>query len=67
MRIGQRVIKNPDTWRPSEFDGWGAGEGVGIVLAYHPDTDSVDIQWPNGRCFQYASEVLCAPENSESG
>jgi hypothetical protein len=32
FKLGDRVIKNPATWRPSEFDGWGAGLGVGVVV-----------------------------------
>lgn len=61
---GSLVIKNPATWQPSEFDGWGAGVGVGIVV--HPpfemDDGTVDVVWPAGRCFQEVGELLEAPE-----
>jgi hypothetical protein len=33
MKIGDRVVKNPETWMPSEFDAWGAGVGVGVIVA----------------------------------
>ena len=32
MNPGTKVIKNPDTWVPTEFDGWGRGEGVGTIV-----------------------------------
>lgn len=32
MKIGDRVVKNPATWRPSQFDAWGAGDGVGVIV-----------------------------------
>lgn len=77
MKIGDRVVKNPATWRPSEFDGWGAGEGVGVIVeppwdhvdgvfrggAERPEdcVPCVDVQWPAGRCSQRVDELLPAP------
>ena len=29
LKVGDKVIKNHSLWIPSEFDSWGAGEGVG--------------------------------------
>ncbi len=29
FKIGDRVVKNPQTWQKNEFDGWGRGLGVG--------------------------------------
>jgi len=57
---GDRVVKNPATWRPSEFDAWGAGEGVGIVVRppFAIPLDEVDVEWPSGRAFQKADELL---------
>jgi len=59
----ESVIKNPDTWVPDDFDSWGRGLGVGIVI--EPpfplgDTD-VDVRWPAGRCFESIHGLLPAP------
>jgi hypothetical protein len=73
FKIGDRVVKNPLTWIPTEFDGWGAGEGVGtIVEPPWPDHDEgrisgdegkvlVDVRWPKGRACQCVDELLPAP------
>lgn len=53
---GTKVVKNPATWVPSEFDAWGAGEGVGTVVGNFGD-GVIDVRWPTGRCFQHESEV----------
>ena len=74
FKIGDRVVKNPATWRPSEFDGWGAGEGVGVIAdpPWEDHIDGVwpganeepcvDVVWPAGRAFQYTAELLPAPQ-----
>lgn len=78
FKIGDRVIKNPATWLPSEFDQWGAGEGVGVVVEPPWSHDNgvfdggggaeaecvpcVDVRWPHGRAFQRCDELLPAPE-----
>ena len=52
FRVGDRVVKNPETWCVNEFDAWGRGEGVGVVVeAPFPidDLDEVDVRWPGGR------------------
>ena len=47
LRIGDKVVKNPETWICSEFDYWGAGEGVGeVVEPPFATEDYVDIRWP---------------------
>lgn len=61
FRIGDRVVKDPAGWRPSEFDAWGAGVGVGEVVAV-VDAETVDVRWPAGRCYQLGSEVRLAGE-----
>jgi hypothetical protein len=77
-KIGDRVKKNPETWQPGDFDDWGAGEGVGTVVAPPwPHEDGVflgggiaaeechprvDVRWPRGRCTQAVSELLPATE-----
>lgn len=32
FKIGDKVIKNEETWEPNDFDGWGRVIGVGIVV-----------------------------------
>jgi hypothetical protein len=32
MNIGDKVIKNPETWIVNEFDLWGRGIGIGIIV-----------------------------------
>ena len=60
MRIGDKVTKNQQTWIASDFDSWGAGEGVGIVDVI--DDELVDVKWPTGRCSQRTTELLLVPE-----
>ena len=63
FRIGDRVIKNPVTWKPNSFDEWGRGEGVGVVVEPPFDLDgrAVDVRWPHGRCFEDIDGLLPAP------
>lgn len=60
LTIGDRVVKNPDRWIASDFDAWGAGIGVGVIV--EADAEFVDVRWPAGRCFQRRSELLLSPE-----
>lgn len=67
FQVGDQVIKNPATWRSSEFDAWGAGIGVGKVVEPPfalDDVNSVDVAWPAGRAFQHEDELLPAPPQS---
>ncbi len=60
LEVGDKVVKNPETWIPSEFDAWGAGEGVGIIVEVNrvPGEDTlVDVRWPNGRAYQRPVEL----------
>jgi hypothetical protein len=49
FEIGDKVIKNKKTWIPSDFDSWGAGEGLGEVVEppFEIDDDEVDVRWPS--------------------
>jgi hypothetical protein len=61
FKPGDQVVKNSATWRPSEFDSWGAGEGIGIVRETSEDDLNdglVDIKWPAGNAIQYEDELL---------
>jgi hypothetical protein len=63
FQIGDKVIKNPATWQPNEFDSWGRGEGVGVVVEPPftlEDLDAVDVQWQGGRCFESIDGLLPA-------
>ena len=63
---GDKVIRDPAGWVSSDFDAWGAGVGVGVVV--EPPTSVgpsfVDVRWPSGRCFQLVSELLPADDPS---
>jgi hypothetical protein len=64
FRIGDRVVKNPATWQVNEFDSWGRGMGVGVVVEPSfavDDLDEVDVRWPSGRCFEKVNGLLPAP------
>lgn len=60
LKVGDRVIKNEKTWKPNDFDGWGRGIGVGIVVVppFELDGGAVDVRWPNGRCFEFTDQLL---------
>ena len=66
FRVGDRVVMNLATWVPNEFDTWGRGVGVGVVVEppFPLDPDEADVRWPGGRCFEFACELLPAPPGS---
>jgi hypothetical protein len=64
--VGDKVVRNPATWVASDFDSWGRGVGVGIVVDPPfsvDDMNSVDVRWPAGRCFESCEGLLPAPED----
>lgn len=60
FKVGDRVVKNPDTWQPSDFDSWGAGIGVGVIVEspWGEIDGELDVRWPAGRCRQEPNELL---------
>jgi hypothetical protein len=62
FKIGDRVIKNPLTWKPNDFDSWGRGIGVGEVVEppHELGESEVDVRWPEGRCFEDVSGLMHA-------
>ena len=54
LKVGDRVVRNPATWKPNEFDSWGRGIGIGVVVEppFVLDSDEVDVRWLGGQCFE---------------
>lgn len=64
FKVGDKVIKNPQTWQANQFDQWGRGLGIGVVLEPPfalPDNE-LDVRWPAGRCFEYSVELMAYVE-----
>lgn len=57
---GRKVIKNSEKWVENEFDKWGRGVGIGIVVksCFDLKEGELDIKWPSGSCFENIEEVL---------
>ncbi len=66
--VGDRVVRNPATWQPNDFDSWGRGVGVGVVVEppFPLGRDEADVRWPGGRCFEWAAMLLPAPAASDA-
>ncbi|AFY96772.1 hypothetical protein Cha6605_5926 [Chamaesiphon minutus PCC 6605] len=62
IQVGDRVVKNPKTWQPNDFDAWGRGQGIGIVVEppFPLDPSEVDVRWSGGRCFEAVAGLLSA-------
>lgn len=60
MKVGTKVIKNPDTWQVNDFDIWGRGVGVGEVVEppFTLEPGTIDVRWPAGRCFEKQEQLL---------
>jgi hypothetical protein len=67
--VGDRVVKNPETWQPNDFDSWGRGEGIGEVVEppFPLESDSVDVRWPAGRCFEEVDGLLPSTTPTRKG
>jgi len=55
MKVGDKVIKNVNTWIPSEFDIWGRGIGIGEVIVVD---DFIDVRWNGGRCYEHSTQLI---------
>lgn len=60
MEIGDKVIKNTETWKKTAFDSWGRGLGEGEVVEppFDLGEDWVDVRWPEGRCFEPINQLI---------
>jgi hypothetical protein len=68
FKVGDRVVKNPGKWKVTDFDSWGRGVGVGIVVEPPfaiDDLDQVDVCWAGGRCFESIYGLLPAPTGTK--
>jgi hypothetical protein len=68
FQVGDRVVRNPATWEPNDFDSWGRGVGVGLVVEppFPLGPDEVDVRWPGGRCFEWVEQLLPAPVETQA-
>jgi hypothetical protein len=61
MNIGDKVIKNPETWIADDRDenGW-RGTGIGIVVEppFATGEDWVDVRWEGGRYFEKVAHLI---------
>ena len=59
LNVGDEVVKNEETWIPNDFDSWGRGIGIGIVVEppFPLEEGEVDVRWPDGRCFEYIDQI----------
>ena len=67
FRVGDLVAKNPGHWQKSNFDSWGRGIGIGVVVEppFELDDDEVDVRWPAGRCFEDTKGLIRVESKEE--
>ena len=63
-KVGDFVKKNLKNWVKNDFDSWGRGVGIGVVVEppFAMDHDEADVRWPGGRCFENIDQLLPATE-----
>jgi len=68
FEVGDRVVCNPATWEPNDFDSWGRGVGVGVVVEppFPLGPDEADVRWPRGRCFEWVRGLIPAPSEPDA-
>ena len=67
--VGDLVVPNPATWQPNDFDLWGRGVGIGVVVEPPfavDDLGMVDVRWPTGRCFEATAGLLPASREQDA-
>lgn len=66
--VGDRVVRNTAIWQPNDFDSWGRGVGVVVVVEppFRLGAEEVDVRWPGGRCFEWTAQLLPAPPASDA-
>lgn len=59
FKIGDKVVKNEENWYRTEFDNWGRGIGVGVVIEpeFKPAENWVKVRWPKGECFEHIGQL----------
>lgn len=69
FNFGDHVIRNPAPWKPDDFDSWGRRRGIGEVgeSPFPLEPGTVDVHWPDGRCFEEVAGLLWAPVSQLSG
>jgi hypothetical protein len=65
FKVGEYVKENPESWIPNDFDSWGRGTGIGIVVEppYEMDNNELDVRWKGGRCFENIDQLLPATKS----
>ncbi len=61
MKAGDKVVKDESNWIPNEFDSWGRGEGVGVIVEVFDDGEfselTLDVRWPTGKCYENKNQI----------
>lgn len=59
FEVNDKIVKNEENWIPNDFDSWGRGEGVGLIVEVYPESNSsyVDVRWPGGKCWENIDQI----------
>ena len=59
FEVGDKVIKNELTWIPNDFDRWGRGLGIGVIVdpPFEMEDNEVDVKWSCGRCIETTDQL----------